>query len=158
MRSTDKIKQCLRNAELRMNRHTDEIVFKEVVENLSVMPENRWRTIMKSPITKVAVAAVIIYPFRASASKLAELWRSPPGRYLALGVGGYVVARIAGSAFKCVLRSDAVNKWRSARGLAHGALEEPIELWGAIAVLLAAIVFYKALDRPARARPADEHT
>ena len=60
MRSTDKIKQCFRNAELRMNRDTDEIVFKEVVENLSVMPENRWRTIMKSPITKVAVAAVII--------------------------------------------------------------------------------------------------
>ena len=60
MRSTDKIKHYFTNAELRINQDTDEIVFKKVVENLSVMPENRWRTIIKSPITKCAAAAVMI--------------------------------------------------------------------------------------------------
>jgi len=103
-------------------------------------------------------SAAALYPLRVARAKLAELWRSAPGRYLMLGVGGYVFARLAGSAFKYVLRSDALNKWRSARGLAHGALEEPIELWAAIAVLLAAIILHKALDKPAGARPEDEHT
>ena len=62
-----------------------------------------------------------------------------------------MAARIAGHAFKDVLRSDALNKWRKARGLAHGALEEPIELWAAMAILLGAILLYKGLGEPDRA-------
>ena len=60
MRSTDKIERYFKNAELSVNPDTDEIVFKRVVENLSVRLESRCRTVMKSPITKLAAAAVIL--------------------------------------------------------------------------------------------------
>ena len=90
-------------------------------------------------------SATALYPLRVAGSKLGELWRAAPGRYLLLGIGGYIFARIAGSIFKHILRSDALNKWRSARGLAHGALEEPIEMWAAVAVLLAALLLYKSM-------------
>lgn len=60
MLATNQIKHYFKNAELRINQDTDEIVFKKVAENLSVMLESRWRTIMKSPITKCTAAAVMI--------------------------------------------------------------------------------------------------
>ena len=122
-----------------------------------LLPPARANPGRRSPLRAASAAA--FHPLRAAGAKLAELWRSTPGRYFLLGVAGYVFARIAGSAFKYVLRSDALDKWRKARGLAHGALEEPIELWAAVSILLAAILLYKGLGKPARApEPADHDT
>ena len=67
MKSADKIKQFFKNAELSIHPETDEQVFADVLharrkirENAPAVPENIWRIIMKSPLTKVAVAAVLI--------------------------------------------------------------------------------------------------
>jgi len=67
MKSADKIKQFFKNAELSIHPETDEQVFADVLrarqkirENVPAVPENIWRIIMKSPLTKVAVAATLI--------------------------------------------------------------------------------------------------
>ena len=67
MKSADKIKQFFKNAELSIHSETDEQVFADVLrarqkirENVPAVPENIWRIIMKSPLTKVAVAATLI--------------------------------------------------------------------------------------------------
>jgi len=67
MKSADKIKQFFKNAELSIHSETDEQVFADVLrarqkirENVPAVPDNLWRIIMKSPLTKVAVAAVFV--------------------------------------------------------------------------------------------------
>jgi outer membrane lipoprotein-sorting protein len=67
MKSADKIKQFFKNAELSIHSETDEQVFADVLrarqkirDNVPAVPENLWRIIMKSPLTKVAVAAALI--------------------------------------------------------------------------------------------------
>lgn len=64
MNSADKIKQFFKNAELGINADTDEKVFKNILAQQNItkkvpaMPEI-WRITMKSPIVKIAVAAVV---------------------------------------------------------------------------------------------------
>lgn len=67
MKPADEIKQFFKNAELSIHPETDEQVFADVLharqkirENVPAVPENLWRIIMKSPLTKVAVAAALI--------------------------------------------------------------------------------------------------
>jgi len=67
MKSADKIKQFFKNAELSIHPEADEKVFADVLrarrkirENEPAVPDNIWRIIMKSPLTKVAVAAVLV--------------------------------------------------------------------------------------------------
>ena len=66
MKSADKIKQYFKKAELSINQDADEQVFADVLqarqkirENVPAVPE-KWRIIMKSPLTKVAAAVVLI--------------------------------------------------------------------------------------------------
>jgi outer membrane lipoprotein-sorting protein len=66
MRSADKIKRFFQNAELGINPDADENVFKdmirarqEIAENAPVAPWSIWRVITRSPLAKVAVAAVL---------------------------------------------------------------------------------------------------
>ena len=67
MKSADKIKQFFKNAELSIHPETDEQVFADVfqarqriTENVPAVPENIWRIIMKSPLAKLAVAAILV--------------------------------------------------------------------------------------------------
>jgi hypothetical protein len=67
MRSADDIRRLFRNAELRLRPDADERVFADVVQarhnvtkNLPALPESLWRVIMKSPLTKLAVAAAVL--------------------------------------------------------------------------------------------------
>jgi len=67
MKSADKIKQYFKKAELSIHPETDEKVFADVLharqkikENVPAVPENIWRIIMKSPLTKFAAAVVLI--------------------------------------------------------------------------------------------------
>ncbi|HCO97049.1 MAG TPA: hypothetical protein DIU00_24435, partial [Phycisphaerales bacterium] len=67
MKSTDKIKQYFKNAELGIDPDADEKVFADVFqarqkikENVPAVPENIWRIIMKSPLAKLAAAAVLV--------------------------------------------------------------------------------------------------
>jgi hypothetical protein len=67
MKSADKIKQYFKKAELGINQDADEQVFADVLrarqkttENEPAVPVNLWRIIMKSPLTKLAVAAVLL--------------------------------------------------------------------------------------------------
>ncbi len=66
MKSADKIKRFFEKAELNVNSNADEQVFKDVLQaqqkttkKLSAMPEI-WRITMKSPIVKLAVAALLV--------------------------------------------------------------------------------------------------
>jgi len=67
MKSADKIKQFFKNAELSIRPETDEQVFADMLrarqkirENVPAVPENFWRIIMKSPLAKLAAAAVLV--------------------------------------------------------------------------------------------------
>ena len=68
MRPADKTKQFIKNASINSNPEINEAVLKELLNELDKslsMPcaarePNIWRTIMRSPITKIAAAAVII--------------------------------------------------------------------------------------------------
>jgi len=66
MKSAETIKRLFKDAELSVHPDTDERVFEDVLqaqqkvtENLPAMPDE-WRIIMKNPITKLAIAAVVI--------------------------------------------------------------------------------------------------
>jgi hypothetical protein len=66
MRSADKIRRFFKNAGLSIDPDTDEKVFKDIIQarqeitgNLPQMPESVWRIIKKSPLAKLAVAAVL---------------------------------------------------------------------------------------------------
>ena len=79
MRSADDIRRLFRNAGLGIDPDTDERVFEdvlrarhEVTEDLPALPESIWRVIMKSPITKLAVAAVALIACGIGLS----LWRT----------------------------------------------------------------------------------
>ncbi|NQT01592.1 MAG: hypothetical protein HQ580_06190 [Planctomycetes bacterium] len=68
MRPADKTRQFIKNASIKSNPEVNEAVLKELLNELDQsksMPcaarePNIWRTIMKSPITKIATAAVIL--------------------------------------------------------------------------------------------------
>ena len=67
MKSADKIKQFFKNAELSIHPETDEQVFADVLharqritKNVPAVPEKKWRIIMKSPLAKLAVVAVLV--------------------------------------------------------------------------------------------------
>ena len=67
MKSADRIKQYFKKAELSIHPETDEQVFavvlharQRITENMPAVPENIWRIIMKSPLAKLAVAAVLV--------------------------------------------------------------------------------------------------
>jgi len=66
MKSADNLKRLFKDAELSINPDTDERVFEDVLQaqqdtqkNLPAMPESIWRITMKSPITKLATAAIV---------------------------------------------------------------------------------------------------
>ncbi len=66
MKPADEIRQFFKNAELGINSDADERIFEDVLgaqqettENVPAVPEI-WRIIMKSPLTKIAAAAVLI--------------------------------------------------------------------------------------------------
>ncbi len=66
MKYADKIKRVFENAELSVNPDIDKLVFEDVLkaqqkvtESLPAIPERIWRVIMKSTITKLAVAAAV---------------------------------------------------------------------------------------------------
>jgi hypothetical protein len=67
MRSSDDIKKYFKNAALSTNPDTDEQVLKQMLSvskktttNNSAIKLNKWRIIMKKPISKMAVAAVLV--------------------------------------------------------------------------------------------------
>ncbi len=67
MKSADDIRRLFKNAGLSVGPDADERVFEDVLqarqkitENLPALPRNMWRIIMKSPLTKLAVAASVI--------------------------------------------------------------------------------------------------
>jgi hypothetical protein len=79
MRSADDIRRLFKNAELRIHPDGDERVFEDVLqarrhpmEDQPVMPDSIWRTIMKSPLTKLAAAAVVVIACLIGLS----LWRT----------------------------------------------------------------------------------
>ena len=66
MKSADNLKRLFKDAELSINPDTDERVFEDVLQaqqdtqkNLPAVPESIWRITMKSPITKLATAAIV---------------------------------------------------------------------------------------------------
>jgi hypothetical protein len=66
MKSADNLKRLFKDAELSINPDTDERVFEDVLQaqqdtqkNLPAAPESIWRITMKSPITKLATAAIV---------------------------------------------------------------------------------------------------
>jgi hypothetical protein len=66
MRSADDIRRLFKKAELGIDPDADERVFEDVLQARRQTTQNprtvfdRWRTIMKSPLTKVAVAAAVV--------------------------------------------------------------------------------------------------
>ena len=68
MRPADKTRQFIKNASIKSNPEVNEAVLKELLNELdqskskpcAAREPNIWRTIMKSPITKIATAAVIL--------------------------------------------------------------------------------------------------
>jgi len=67
MRFADDIRRLFKKAKLGIDPDADERVFEDmlnarqkVTENLPALPRNMWRIIMKSPLTKLAVAASVI--------------------------------------------------------------------------------------------------
>ena len=80
MKSAEDIRQLFKNAELRVHPDADEQVFKDVLQarqNITMKdqpatPDSTWRIIMRSPITKLAVAAVVVIACLIGLS----LWRT----------------------------------------------------------------------------------
>jgi len=79
MKSADNLKRLFKDAELSINPDTDERVFEDVLQaqqdtqkNLPAVPESIWRITMKSPITKLATAAIVAVACLIGLS----LWRS----------------------------------------------------------------------------------
>jgi hypothetical protein len=79
MRFADDIRRLFKNARLSIHPDTDERVFEDMLramqktkENSPAMPDNKWRVIMKSPLTKFAVAAVVVFACVIGIS----LWRA----------------------------------------------------------------------------------
>ncbi|MHC4207496.1 MAG: hypothetical protein ACYSTT_22805 [Planctomycetota bacterium] len=67
MKSADKIKHYFKKAELSINKDADEQVFadmlrarQKIIGDKPAVPVNLWRIIMKSPLVKLAVAAVLL--------------------------------------------------------------------------------------------------
>ncbi len=67
MRSADDIKQLFKKAELRIHPDADERMFEDVsqarrhsLEDQPAAPDSTWREIMRSPLTKLAAAAVVV--------------------------------------------------------------------------------------------------
>ncbi len=66
MRSADDIRQLFKNAELRIHPDADERMFEDVLqarrhllEDQPATPDSTWRKIMRSPLTKLAAAAIV---------------------------------------------------------------------------------------------------
>jgi hypothetical protein len=103
MRSADDIRQLFKNAELRIHPDADERVFEDVrqarrhfLEDQPATPDNTWRKIMRSPLTKLAAAAVVVIACLIGLS----FWRTT-GSGIALAD---VLARIEQvKAFRCQL-------------------------------------------------------
>ena len=79
MRSADDIRRLFKNAELRIHPDADERVFEDVLqarrhslEDQPATPDSIWRTIMRSPLTKLAAAAVVVIACLIGLS----LWRT----------------------------------------------------------------------------------
>jgi len=79
MKSADDIRQLFKNAELRIHPETDERVFADVLqarrhpmEGQPATPDSAWRKIMRSPLTKLAAAAVVVIACLIGLS----LWRT----------------------------------------------------------------------------------
>ena len=79
MRSADDIRRLFKNAELRIHPDADERVFEDVLqarrhpmEDQPATPDSTWRTIMRSPLTKLAAAAVVVIACLIGLS----LWRT----------------------------------------------------------------------------------
>jgi hypothetical protein len=67
MKSADDIRRLFKNAELRIHPDADERVFEDVrqarrhpLEDQPATPDRIWRKIMRSPLTKLAAAAVVV--------------------------------------------------------------------------------------------------
>ncbi len=67
MRSADDIRQLFKKAELRIRPDADERMFEDVLqarrhflEDQPATPDSTWRKIMRSPLTKLAAAAVVV--------------------------------------------------------------------------------------------------
>jgi hypothetical protein len=67
MRSADDIRRLFKNAELRIDPDADEWMFEDVLqarrhhrEDQPATPDSTWRKIMRSPLTKLAAAAVVV--------------------------------------------------------------------------------------------------
>jgi len=79
MRPADDIRRLFKNAELRIHPDGDEWVFEDVLKarqivtgNLPATPDSAWRTIMRSPLTKLAAAALVVIACLIGLS----LWRT----------------------------------------------------------------------------------
>ncbi len=67
MKPADDIKRLFKSAELSIHSDADERVFEDVrqaqrqtIKDSPALPDSSWRSIMKSPITKLAVAAAVV--------------------------------------------------------------------------------------------------
>jgi len=67
MKSADDIRQLFKNAELRIHPDADERMFEDVLQarrhplkDQPATPDSTWRKIMRSPLTKLAAAAVVV--------------------------------------------------------------------------------------------------
>jgi hypothetical protein len=79
MKSADDIRQLFKNAELRIHPDADERMFEDVLqarrhplEDQPATPDSTWRKIMRSPLTKLAAAAVVVIACLIGLS----LWRT----------------------------------------------------------------------------------
>ena len=75
--------------------------------------------------------------------QLRNMSRTTWGRYFYLGVAGYVGAQvILGEISEKVIRIDALASWRSAYGVGHGIVTEPVELWASVCFLLSILALW----------------
>jgi hypothetical protein len=79
MKSADDIRRLFKNAELRIHPDADERMFEDVLqarrhpmEDQPATPDSTWRKIMRSPLTKLAAAAVVVIACLIGLS----LWRT----------------------------------------------------------------------------------
>jgi hypothetical protein len=79
MKPADDIRQLFKKAELRIHPDADERMFEDVLqarrhpmEDQPATPDSTWRKIMRSPLTKLAAAAVVVIAFLIGLS----LWRT----------------------------------------------------------------------------------
>ncbi len=99
MKSADNIKQYFKKAELGINRDADEQVFADVLrarqkirENKPAVPVNLWRIIMKSPLVKIAAAAVLV---------------------IACVTGVFIFSRTSGAAWAIEQSINALDRYRA---------------------------------------------